>query len=221
MVTRIEGDVVAAGSQEYSVERAWVCSGDEMSVLFPELFRETPLLRCKLQMLRSKPYALAESHRLGPMLAAGLSLRHYDAFRNCPSLPALRDRVARESPWLDRFGIHVMVAQNADGELVIGDSHEYGDQTDPFDKAEIDDWILGYLRTFLHAPELRIAFRWHGTYVKHPCEPYVIHKPFPTVTRITGLGGAGMTLSFGLAEQVVSAELGEQARVAHNSERVR
>ena len=36
----------------------------------------------------------------------------------------------------------------------------------------------------------------------------VIH-PAPAVTAITGVGGAGMTFSFGLADQVVARELGE------------
>ena len=143
------------------------------------------------------------------MLAAGLTLRHYASFQNCPSLPALRRRVAEETPWLDRLGIHVLVSQNGRGELTIGDSHEYGDEIEPFDKTEIDEWILGYLKTFLDAPDLRIASRWHGTYVKHTTEPYVVIHPAPAVTAITGVGGAGMTLSFGLAEQVVARELGE------------
>ena len=110
---------------------------------------------------------------------AGLTLRHYASFQNCPTLPALCRRVARESPWLDRLGIHVLVSQNGRGELTIGDSHEYGDGIEPFDKTEIDEWILGYLQTFLRAPNLRIASRWHGTYVKHPTEPYVIIHPRP------------------------------------------
>ncbi len=91
------------------------------------------------------------------MLAAGLTLRHYASFQNCPSLAAVRRRVAEESPWLDRLGIHVLVSQNGRGELTIGDSHEYGDQIEPFDKTEIDEWILTYLNTFLDAPDLRIA----------------------------------------------------------------
>ena len=122
------------------------------------------------------------------MLAAGLTLRHYDSFRNCPTLAALKRRIAQESPWLDRFGIHVLVSQNGHGELTIGDSHEYGDAIEPFDKTEIDEWILGYLGTFLDVPNLRIASRWHGTYVKHPLEPYLVIQPAPGATAITGMG---------------------------------
>lgn len=104
-----------------------------------------------------------------------------------------------------------MVSQNRCGELTIGDSHEYGDQTDPFDRIEIDEWIKAYLHTFLDAPDLRIATRWHGMYVRHKTEPFVVLHPVPGVTAVTGIGGAGMTLSFGLAEQVVVRELGESA----------
>jgi FAD dependent oxidoreductase TIGR03364 len=206
-VTAIEPPDLLAGARPYSADRIWVCSGDETRLLFPDLLEASGLLRCKLQMMRSQSYG--DHWRIGPMLAAGLTLRHYAAFRNCPSLAAVKERVARESPWLDRYGIHVLVAQNGRGELSIGDSHEYGDAIEPFDKGEIEEWILGYLGTFLTAPDLRIASRWHGTYAKHPGEPSVIVRPAPGVTVVTGVGGAGMTLSFGLAEQVVSRELDE------------
>ena len=112
-------------------------------------------------------------------------------------------------PDYGRLGIHVLVAQNGLGEVVIGDSHEYGDAIEPFDKPHLDELILAYLRTFLTIPDLTIAARWHGVYVKHPTESFVVARPAPDVLAVTGVGGAGMTLSFGLAEQTVSNWLGE------------
>jgi D-hydroxyproline dehydrogenase subunit beta len=206
-ITAAEIPTVAAGNMRWSIDRLWICSGDELNLLFADELEQAGLVRCKLQMMRS--HSVGGGRRIGPMLAAGLTLRHYASFENCPSLPALRRRIAEDTPWLDRFGIHVLVSQNGQGELTIGDSHEYDAEIEPFDKMEIDDWIVGYLHTFLEVPDLRIATRWHGTYVKHKTEPYVVIHPAPAVAAITGVGGAGMTLSFGLAGQVVARELGE------------
>jgi FAD dependent oxidoreductase TIGR03364 len=205
-VTEVRAGSVFSSRGPIEAERIWICSGDELRVLFPELLRKSGLIRCKLQMMRSRAYGTDWS--IGPMLAAGLTLRHYAAFRECPGLGALKERVARESPWLDRYGIHVLVSQNGRGELSLGDSHEYGCEIDPFDKAEIEGWILDYLASFLDIPDLRIASRWHGTYVKHPERPFVVLRPSPGVLIVTGVGGAGMTLSFGLAETMVDHALG-------------
>ena len=144
-------------------------------------------------------------------MAAGLTLRHYKNFENCPSLSALKARVAKENPDYDRYGIHVMVSQNGQGEITIGDSHEYGVDITPFDNPYIDDLILGYLGTFFYAPDLKIAQRWHGIYAKHPSKGYDILHPEPTATIVTGVGGAGMTLSFGVTEKAVSTYLGAKS----------
>jgi glycine/D-amino acid oxidase-like deaminating enzyme len=106
-------------------------------------------------------------------------------------------------PAYDRYGIHVLVSQTANGELTIGDSHEYGAAIDPFDRTEIDDLILRYAGEFLAAPTLEIAQRWHGVYAKHPDKPYVSLAPAPGVRVVTATGGSGMTLSFGLAEETM------------------
>ncbi len=143
--------------------------------------------------------------RLGPMLAAGLTLRHYAAFKECPSLAAYAARVSAERPEFDRWGIHVMASQNGLGEVVIGDSHEYGWTVDLFDKPEIDRLVLDYLQTFLAAPQLHIAQRWHGVYAKHPTRAEFIADPTPGVKIVNGVGGAGMTTVFGLAEEVFAA----------------
>src|SRR5262249_26893511 len=79
-----------------------VCSGDDFQGLYPEAFVGSGLLRCKLQMMRSQ--AFGADVKLGPMLAAGLTLRHYASFANCPSLPALKRRFDEELPDYGRFG---------------------------------------------------------------------------------------------------------------------
>jgi FAD dependent oxidoreductase TIGR03364/phosphonatase-like hydrolase len=200
-VTGYDGSRVLAGGQAWPAGRLFVCSGDDLQTLYPELLAGAGLVRCKLQMMRTRPYT--DGWRIGPMLAAGLTLRHYASFQGCPTLPELKRRVAAEMPEYDRYGIHVLVSQNGRGEVILGDSHEYGDAIEPFDKAEIDDLVLRYLDTFFRGPEMTIAARWHGTYGKHPTEPYFVAHPAPNVTVVTGVGGAGMTLSFGLAEEVV------------------
>jgi len=192
---------VIAGGRTFEARQLIVCSGDDFQSLFPEAYVGCGLLRCKLQMLRSQSYA--GRLKLGPMLAGGLTLRHYKNFQDCPTLATVKERVARETPEFDEFGIHVMASQNGLGELILGDSHEYDDAIQPFDKPRIDQLILDYLHTFLDVPDLQIAARWHGTYAKHPKESYLVKQPAAGATCVTAVGGAGMTLSFGLADQVV------------------
>lgn len=198
---------VRVGESGLTAGRLFVCSGDDFGTLYPSVLESSGLIRCKLQMMRTEP--VGNGFRLGPMLAGGLTLRHYRSFEGCPSLSALKARIAQETPQFDRYGIHVMASQNGRGELVLGDSHEYGMSIEPFDKEEIDRMILDYLRGFLDMSGLRIASRWHGTYAKHPEAPFYLARPEPGVTVVTGMGGAGMTLSLGLAERVVRDELGE------------
>jgi FAD dependent oxidoreductase TIGR03364 len=197
-----ERPLVRTAGGVWEADRLIVCNGDDFQGLFPALFAASGIVRCKLQMMRTAP--LAEGRRVGPILAAGLTLRHYPSFADCPSLPALVRRFDAELPEYGRHGIHVLVSQNGRGELVLGDTHEYGAVIEPFDKPHLDDLVLAYLSRFLAAPDLRINERWHGTYGKHPTEPYFLARPAEGVTVVTGLGGAGMTLSFGLAEQVVA-----------------
>jgi FAD dependent oxidoreductase TIGR03364 len=170
-VSGYERPAVRAGGQTFTASHLHVCSGDDLVTLYPATYAALGLVKCKLQMMRTPP---RPGWRLGPMLAAGLTLRHYKAFADCPSLPALKRRLSAEYPDYDRYGIHVMASQNGQGELVLGDSHEYGDAIEPFDKPEIDELILDYLRTFLDVPDVEIAARWHGIYAKHPTDSYTV-----------------------------------------------
>ena len=193
---------IEAGSETWEAEHAIVCSGDDFETLYPELFALPGIDRCKLQMMRTAPQS--RGWELGPALAAGLTLRFYPAFELCTTtLPAYRKRVAREMADYDRFAIHTLVSQTADGALTLGDSHEYGLDVDVFNKSEIDELVMRNIRTFLIAPDLSIAQRWYGVYSKHPEKPWVAIDAAPGVRIVTAVGGSGMTLSFGLAEQMV------------------
>jgi FAD dependent oxidoreductase TIGR03364 len=191
------GWVHAADGRRWDFDRAVVCSGADFETLFPDLLASTDLSRCKLQMLKLRP---PRKGRLGPHLASGLTLRHYANFGICASLEPLRLRIAAETPELDAFGIHVMASQNNAGEIIVGDSHEYDDDIEPFDKPLIDDLILRELRRVMRLADWTIAERWHGIYARHASRPSFEATPLPGVHIRTGTGGSGMTMAFGLAD---------------------
>lgn len=193
-----DGMAVSSTGERFSADRIIVCSGDDLTTLFPDVLASSGLKRCKLQMLRTRSHATT---RQRAHVASGLTLRHYRSFESCPSLDALRARIARESPELDALGIHVMATQSADGSFILGDSHEYDEEISPFDKSEIDELILRELAKVIALPDWSIAERWHGVYAKHPELPVFEAQPVPGVFVCVGPGGAGMTMSFGLADR--------------------
>jgi FAD dependent oxidoreductase TIGR03364 len=192
--------VVASNGDRWRVDQVIVATGADFRTLFPEVFQQAGFRICKLQMMRTHPQP--DNWRLGTMLASGLTLRHYETFRVCDSLVPLRRRIAEESPNLDRFGIHVMAAQNGRGEVILGDSHEYDDDVTPFDKSLIDRLILDELRKIMDLPDWTICQRWHGVYPKLPNTLQFIAEPEPEVHIVIASGGCGMTMSFGLAEDL-------------------
>lgn len=202
-VHRIDLPLAYTARGDFKARRALVCSGTDFASLYPDAYAASGLMHCKLQMMRTEPQP--EAWSLGPILAGGLTLRHYASFAACPSLAALRQRVADETPAYDRWGIHVMASQNGLGEIVIGDSHEYGSDISPFDRPEIDRLILDYLGGFLKAPDLRIAQRWHGIYAKNPAAAEYSAEAAPDVRIVNGVGGSGMSTAFGLAQETFDA----------------
>lgn len=203
------GAIECADGRSLRAERIIVCSGPDTDVLYPALLREAGVVRCKLQMMRTVPQP--EGWRLASHLAAGLTLLHYPAFQSCTGLAALRARMEREYGEHLRAGVHVLVSQHASGHLVIGDSHEYGDCLEPFDRQRIDALILGYLRGFAELPRPEISERWHGVYAK--CmdgRSEVVVRSQPGVFVVNGLGGMGMTLSMGLAEETIGSILADR-----------
>jgi hypothetical protein len=61
--------------------------------------------------------------------------------------------------------------------------------------------ILAYASRMLRLPSWSIAARWHGVYAKSPVSIHFTAEPQPGCFVMGSPGGAGMTLSFGLAER--------------------
>lgn len=202
-ISAVEHPAVFAGKQSWSADEIYICSGAEFETLYPEVFANNFFTKCKLQMMRIE--AQEGNWRIGPSLCGGLSMIHYKAFEAAPSLNLLREHYHNTMPDYIKWGIHVMVSQNGEGELTIGDSHEYGLVHDPFDRQFINKLIVDYLKKFATFKSWNIAQSWNGIYPKKTDgKTDFVYSPEDGVTIVNGMGGAGMTLSFGLAEEVLN-----------------
>lgn len=205
-VTDVCYPAVYTGSEQWEADEIYVCSGADFETLYPQLFAATAITKCKLQMMRMN--AQPGNYRIGPAICGSLSLVHYNAFKAASSLKVLNERYKTEyKNYLD-WGIHVMVSQNKTGELTVGDSHEYGPAPEPFDKQFINQLILSYLKKFARFKDERVSETWNGIYAKLTNgQTHLVIEPEQGVTVINGLGGAGMTLSFGLCEQLIGKKV--------------
>ncbi|WP_069659003.1 TIGR03364 family FAD-dependent oxidoreductase [Arcticibacter eurypsychrophilus] len=203
LVTHIEKTTIYTGDRKkYQADMVVVCSGADFETLYPRIYSEIPITKCKLQMMRLA--AQPGDWSIGSSLCGSLSALHYAAFQVAPSLSSLRQLADEYLPEYGKLGIHVMVSQNGNGELTIGDSHEYGLNPDPFDREHINALILNYLKTFARFKDWKLLQSWNGVYAKMTNgDTCFQHSPEEGVLIFNATGGAGMTLSFGLAERMI------------------
>jgi len=199
-VSGIESGKVILGKQILQADLIVLCNGADFETLYPDLFISLAITKCKLQMMRFTN--VQGEPRIGVSVCGGLSLIHYNSFKAANSLPILQKRYETEMAEYLKWGIHVMVSQNEAAELTVGDSHEYGNTFDPFDRFEINQLVMEYLAKFVFCNNWKLTQSWNGIYAKMTNgETEVFLNPEPGVYILNGLGGAGMTLSFGLAEE--------------------
>ncbi|MEX0867084.1 MAG: TIGR03364 family FAD-dependent oxidoreductase [Pirellulales bacterium] len=173
-----------------------ICNGARVRDLLPQVFAGAELTFCKLQMLRTAPQPQLQ---LTTQLGSGLSLYRYPAFQEVPAWEALH-REMKENEYARR-GIHLLAAQDADGRIVLGDSHSYSSQRpDESRDARTDELILDYARRMLDLPTMEIEDRWCGIYTEREDA-----EPFRTaiderIHILTAVGGRGMTCGPALAE---------------------
>ena len=185
-----------------------VCPGDDLATLFPETLAAAGITRCKLQMLR-----LADpGFRLPAAVMSDLSLVRYLGYAALPAAAALAARLDAEQLDHRAHGVHLIVAQGADGSLIVGDSHHYDATPDPFASAAIEALILDeFAAVFGAVPS--VVERLTGTYASADRHSLVA-APADGVRVVVVTSGTGASTAFALAEEVVDAMLDERTETA-------
>jgi FAD dependent oxidoreductase TIGR03364 len=202
-VTNVRKNRITSANKEYEADLICICSGADFETLYPEVYKTQPIIKTKLQMMRFQHND--PNYNIGASICGGLSLLHYKSFRASSALTKLRLKIEEEIPEFLKYGIHVMVSQNNKGELTVGDSHEYALDFEPFDKIEINEMILSYLKKMMHIEEWKMIQSWNGVYpimTNNASELFL--EVEPGVYILNGIGGHGMTMSFGFAEEVIN-----------------
>lgn len=179
-----------------------VAPGGAVADFAPELARRVGLRHCKLQMLRLRPGSAASA--LPGVVMSDLSLVRYEGFASQPAAARLRARLEREGARELAHGVHLIVAQGADGSLVVGDSHHYGDHDDPFSSDEVEALILGELDSLFDLSQPRVVERWVGHYPVAGVQPLLAADLAPRVRLVAITGGTGMSTAFAIGEETIA-----------------
>ena len=199
-VNRIGKGRVETTQGTLHAERIYLCMGDRLGEICPEIWQKRKLQICSLQMLKLSPPGI----RLPFPVLSDLSLIRYPGFADMQEAKALSDVMERKFAVHLKHGIHLIIVQDQDGSLIIGDSHAYGDQALPFQSEQVDKLLLSTFRALLPGVEAEVCERWMGSYVCAKGGIAFSEEINEGVYAIEITTGAGMSLAFGFAEEVLN-----------------
>ncbi|MBV8433920.1 MAG: TIGR03364 family FAD-dependent oxidoreductase [Candidatus Eremiobacteraeota bacterium] len=182
--------------------RIVVACGPDLITLFPDACARHATRTCKLQMLRMAPQP--DGWRLPASIMSDLGLIRYRGFSELPSAKELSSELRAREPRAIEYGIHAIVVQNADGSLVVGDSHDYAATPDPFYYTDIENEVLRVATDALQIPRREIIERWVGVYPQSESCEWFVDSPDPLTRVVAVTAGNGMSTAFALAEEVVA-----------------
>ena len=199
-VRKVETPTIQTSHGPLTAGAVIVCPGDDLETLYPEQMKAAAISRCTLQMMR----LASPGFMLPGTLMSDLSLVRYEGFAGLPEAAILRQRLQAEQPEYFQHGIHLLIAQSADGSLVVGDSHHYGSAPEVFAEERIFELLLDeyHAVTGQHAPPVRE--RWTGTYAVAARGPAFIAAPSPRTRLLLVTSGIGASTGFALGEQVIT-----------------
>ncbi|WP_300578385.1 TIGR03364 family FAD-dependent oxidoreductase [Phenylobacterium sp.] len=198
-VHAVEPPRIVTAQGVIEAERAVVCPGDDLVSLFPDRLSGAGIGRCKLQMMRLAPPGFA----LPAPVMSDLGLVRYGGYADLPEAAALRTRLEAEQGEALAHGVHLIAVQDADGALVVGDSHHDAATPDPFASAAVDQLILDEWRAATGRAPPPVVQRWTGTYARGP-EGALIEAPHSHVRLALITAGNGASTAFAFGEEVIA-----------------
>jgi FAD dependent oxidoreductase TIGR03364 len=184
-----------------------VCPGDDFVTLYPGRIAGFGLRKCRLSMLRLADPGV----RLPGAIMSDLSLTRYRGYAALPQARALETKLRAEQPSHFANGVHLIVAQGADGSLVVGDSHHYDHLPAPFAPADAEQDILDEYARAMGRAAPAVLERWTGIYAVADDRTYLIDTPEPGVRLVIVTSGTGASTGFGIAEKVIGDLFGVEA----------
>ncbi|QES89821.1 TIGR03364 family FAD-dependent oxidoreductase [Rhizosphaericola mali] len=195
-------ELQSASERAFYAEKVIICSGAEFKTLYPQIFQSSDLEVTKLQMLQTYPQS---NYKLKGSILTGLSIRRYEAFKECISYNNIK---AQEEPssLAKKWGIHILFKQAMDGSIIIGDSHQYADASHMdnlgFDlHDEIENFMIEEAKKIFALPNYKIQNRWFGIYSQCKNQDVFEQTIDNNIHIVTGIGGKGMTGSAGYAKE--------------------
>lgn len=199
-VSAVEDGVVRTSRGDLHASKVVVAVGHNVDRLYPRIAADHDVLRCSLHMLALDHPAGAV---IDPAVLTGWSLLRYDGFAVSPALDRVRSRLAAADPAAVEAGLNLMFTQRPSGEIVFGDTHDYGPAVSPFRAEQRDDLLLSHARRLFGTVSPRVRARWRGVYASAP-QPFLVASPNPDLRVVSVTAGIGMTTGFGLADRVVA-----------------
>jgi FAD dependent oxidoreductase TIGR03364 len=209
LVREVRPPAVVTTRGTIHAECAVVCAGHDFLTLFPDRIAAYDLTTCKLHMLRVRP---SPGLRLGAAVMSDLSLVRYLGYAELAEARALKDRLVAEQAAALEHGVHLIAVQSADGSLVVGDSHHYGETIDPFAPSHVDDLILDELDAVLDLGQRTVSERWTGTYASASDRGMLVDRPCDSVRIVIVTSGTGASTAFAIGEEVVGELLGSASQ---------
>lgn len=198
-VHTVEPPIVQTSQGTIHAESVIICPGDDLRTLFPERLKHYGLTRCKLQMMRLAPGGI---HANTPAIMSDLGVERYRGYHHLPGHTALKQRLQRDKSAALAAGVHLIAVRSADGSQIVGDSHVYMDEPDPFTDTGVDELILTeHDSVFQHTPA--VTARWSGCYTSGP-NTMVMDRVSDSIRIVLITSGTGASTSFAIAEETIA-----------------